>query len=341
MNDEHSLNGLLKRYREGALGKKQLESRLFQYVLRNHRCFGLARWDEGTRIDYLCWLYPRISRAIERYRDDGVSFDAYIGTVVRLNAREYHITAMKHTITEYACWSNRALEANELAAGDTEAPYGTAYGAVYDADVPDGTSYGAEARDDTPYGAKAADSTPYGVKAPYGAVCAEADGEVVPPPFKQVQNPQQTLILLLKSYYFLSEDYINRAAPALGLERNHLMYLVDELRGLREEQEDAIRALQKRVQVQFYRSISFEYKLRALDENTACYQQMLRRLERSKGRLKSLRKRLKNTRIGASNRQIATVLGLPKGTVDSNLFAVKSAAIPGVGRHRSSPELVQ
>jgi DNA-directed RNA polymerase specialized sigma24 family protein len=37
-----------------------------------------------------------------------------------------------------------------------------------------------------------------------------------------------------------------------------------------------------------------------------------------------MRRRLRSIRLDPSNRQVAEVLGVPKGTIDSNLYAVKS-----------------
>jgi len=37
-------------------------------------------------------------------------------------------------------------------------------------------------------------------------------------------------------------------------------------------------------------------------------------------------------RMGASNKMIAGVLGIPKGTVDSSLSAVKSRLIPALNK---------
>jgi hypothetical protein len=48
------------------------------------------------------------------------------------------------------------------------------------------------------------------------------------------------------------------------------------------------------------------------------------RLERARKRLANMRKRFKLLRPDPSNQQLAQVLGLPKGTIDSNLFAIKT-----------------
>jgi IS30 family transposase len=51
---------------------------------------------------------------------------------------------------------------------------------------------------------------------------------------------------------------------------------------------------------------------------------MARRLVKAKKRLESMRKRLAALKAEASNRQVAALLGVPKGTIDSNLYAIKT-----------------
>jgi hypothetical protein len=55
---------------------------------------------------------------------------------------------------------------------------------------------------------------------------------------------------------------------------------------------------------------------------------MEERLERARKRYKAMRKRLGGIRMNASNRIVAEVLGIPKGTVDSGLFAIKNHLAP-------------
>ena len=57
---------------------------------------------------------------------------------------------------------------------------------------------------------------------------------------------------------------------------------------------------------------------------TEHHEKMRKRLERAKKRIKAMRKRLNGMRLSASNRLIAEILGIPRGTVDSSLFAIKN-----------------
>jgi hypothetical protein len=266
MEDNLPLTGLLNRYVRGHLSKRELEGKMFQFILDNYQRFHPYKWSKDDFMDYLCWLYPRLSRAIERYQDRGASFDAYITSLVRWSAREYRSRETDHRITENTCWRTQAREM--------------------------------EVRSEEP---------------------------VYPEPaFDAVPNPRQILVLLLKSYHYVSDDFLKRIAPAVGIEAEKLSDLVEELRKMRLDREDEIRRLQERLYCQYYRCIAFEKRMMVSVEGSAKHERMKGRLARARKRLASMRKRLAAIKIEASNRQVANVIGVPKGTIDSSLFAIKS-----------------
>jgi hypothetical protein len=142
--------------------------------------------------------------------------------------------------------------------------------------------------------------------------------------FPAVKNPRQALILLLKNYHYVSDDYLERAAPALGLDKERLRNLIDTLRNQRLRQEEEIRMLKEHIHSQHYRCLSYERRIRALPHDSVRRIRLKKSLEGAKRTLVNMRARLQAMRIEAPNWQIAAVLGVPKGTIDSNLCAVKS-----------------
>jgi DNA-directed RNA polymerase specialized sigma24 family protein len=209
-----------------------------------------------------------MSRAIDRYRDRGSNFDAYMIAMIRLSAKEYGIRKKEHRIIEKTWWDTKAKEAE---------------------------------------------------------VCepAEPDYFEEKPDLPKVPNPRQVLILLLKSYHYLSESHVARLAPAVGLTKEKLVSMIDELRTLRLQRDEAVRALRERTHMQFYRCLAFEKRMLQAPAHSAHRLKMTKCLETAQKRLASMRRRLASMRIEASNEQIAQVLGVKKGTVDSNLHAVK------------------
>lgn len=151
---------------------------------------------------------------------------------------------------------------------------------------------------------------------------AENDDEE-PPPFRHVQNPRQILILLLKSYYFLSDDFISRIAPALGMDKENINMLIMELRELRAEREQEIHDFRERVYAQFYRCLSFQRNASSAPANSAMEERYNHYLKRGIKRLNSMRETLRTLHADASNKEIAKVLGVSKGTVDASLYNVR------------------
>jgi hypothetical protein len=269
MQDELPFDSYLEDYYQGNLQKKELEGRIFKYILDNSHRFHLRRWERDECIDFLCWFYPRLSRAIDRYVYTGASFDAYIGSMIRWSAKEYMIIERDHRVIEDSCWDLHAAEME--------------------------------------------------VQSPEGEYL-----ESPPKPFKRVSNPRQALVLLLKSYHYVSEDFIARAAPAIGVPKETLICMIDTLRQRRLDRDEELRGLQERIQSQYYRCVTFERRIAISSPGSARLIKLTKRLEKARRRLAVMRSRLRLIRAEASNRQVAEVLGVPKGTIDSNLYAVKS-----------------
>jgi len=144
-----------------------------------------------------------------------------------------------------------------------------------------------------------------------------------PAVLSKVPNPRQALMLLLKSYYHLSDARMAQLAPALGLRKDELYRMVDELRTLRLQREENIHDLKERIHGQFYRCLAFEKRMKAAPYHSPHWHEMKRSLETARKRLASMRRRLQIMRLGASNEEVAKVMKIPKGTVDSNLYSVR------------------
>ncbi|MDR1248177.1 MAG: hypothetical protein LBK63_02630 [Treponema sp.] len=268
MRENLPLSKLLTRYSLGLISRKELEGQIFKFIMDNSQEFRPYRWDSEEYMDFVCAFYPRISRAIDNYRDKGTSFDAYIGSLVRWGIKETRTRETDRHIMEYACWEAKALD--EAAVHEEEEMY------------------------------------------------LEPE-----PAFDKVSNPRQVLVLLLKSYRYMSPDFLERISPALNIEKEKLGELIDELREIRLHREENISALQERIYTQFYRCMVVEKKLRNAAPNSERHEKLRVRLSRGRKRLQSMRNRLAGMKTGASNRQVAQVLASAKGTIDAHLFTVK------------------
>jgi DNA-binding NarL/FixJ family response regulator len=268
MGENLPLSKLLTRYSLGHIGRKELEGHIFKFILDNPQEFRPYKWSNEEYLDFVCAFYPRISRAIDHYRDTGASFDAYIASLVRWGIKETRSRETDRHIMEYACWEAKAQD--EAAVHEAEEMY------------------------------------------------------VEPEPaFDKVPNPRQVLVLLLKSYRYMSPDFLERISPALDIKKEKLGDLIEGLREIRLQREEHIRAMQERIYTQYYRCIVVEKKLKGAVPNSARHEKLQNRLSRGRKRLQSMRERLAGMKTGASNRQVAQVLESAKGTIDAHLFTVK------------------
>jgi len=137
------------------------------------------------------------------------------------------------------------------------------------------------------------------------------------------KNPKQLLALILKCYYYISDDFIEKLAVHTGLNKKILKEMIDKLRVIRERREDDIYRMKERVYGQFYRCIVYEHRLSHLIENTTMFNKLKQRLEKARNRLEKMRNRALKIRTYPSNREIAGVIGVTKGSVDSTLYKLR------------------
>jgi len=270
MMGEKSLSDLYQLYAKGEIPKKDVEGRMFLYLLENCERYNLFDGNRDRWEEFLSWAYPRFSKAIDQYRDLGSSFDAYITSLVHYAAREYRSREADHYITEYACWKAKAEEMRLL---ESEREYGENRKEVF---IP---------------------------------------GDI---------NPRQVLFLLLKSYYFVTDDFVGKVAKTIGMSSESIESLIDKLRKQRSVQEVKILEMREHLYCQYYRCLAYQKRMTSAQPGTDYHEMMVCRLERARKRYDTMKKRLGKMRMAASNRMIAELLGIPKGTVDSSLFAIKS-----------------
>jgi len=137
-------------------------------------------------------------------------------------------------------------------------------------------------------------------------------------------NPRQLLILILKCCCYVSDDFLERAAPRLRISGAELDRMVSILRKLREKREQYTVLLQEKINYQFYRCMFYEQRLKTLPENSIAAQRIRDKLERGRERLANMRERLAKRLPDPSNHQIAKLLGVSKGTIDSVLYRLRS-----------------
>jgi len=274
MHNEKPLSDLYKLYKTGKISRNDLEGGIFQHLLDNLDKYRLFSGNRDEWNDFVSWLYPRIKKAVENYRDLGSSMDAYVATLVNGAYKEYRCREVNHSLTEHACWQAKA---EELVVRESEPEYLEA-----------GRSF----------------SIPADLK------------------------PRQVLFLLLKSYFFAPDCLIEQVAKATGYKAAEIRKLIEELHKRRSGQEEEILKQRDRLQSQYYRCLAYQKQKKCACPGTEFYEAIEGRTERALKRLCGMKKRFEAMRKGPSNRMIAEIMGIPKGTVDSGLHNIKNQLIP-------------
>ena len=138
------------------------------------------------------------------------------------------------------------------------------------------------------------------------------------------RNTRRILALILKCYYYVSDNFVERIAPVIGVSYDELIHMLSRIRKIRQKKDDDIYLLKERIYCQFYRCIVYEKRLSFTVENTAAYNKLKFRRDRARQRLDKMRRRMTSIRIEATNKQVAEVIGITKGTVDSSLHRLKA-----------------
>ena len=141
---------------------------------------------------------------------------------------------------------------------------------------------------------------------------------------KSLNNPRQLLALILKCYYYVSDDLIEKIAHCIGINKEILTAMLKNIRVLRQKKDDQIYRMKERIHCQYYRCIVYEKRLSYITENTTTHTRLKQQLEKARVRLEKMRQRMASIRTDASNGQIAKIIGVSKGTVDSSLYRLKN-----------------
>jgi len=287
-------------YRHGFFSKRDFEGKLFEYIMKNPASVGVFGMSKNESRDLLCRLYPRISRAIEKYDEKKGGFSAYLNSIIHFGGKEEKVKYYKQRESEYMFFSESALE--EAACSEESFPYG----------VEAAKQIGA-----------------CGVKVKTSRQSLETQLKQRAAPAKtgaqanHLPNKKQLLMMVLKLYYLADDNFISGAAEFLDISKEELEEKIEKLKHLRLEKDENAKRAQCRYYSQYYRCKVLEKKLAGTEKNTIEHSRVQRELEANRQRFIKYRDKYRALRREASNSEVAGVLGMSKGSVDSALCLAK------------------
>ncbi len=291
-------NNLEKSIRDAAMlkdGGVELYGRIVENMVAERARYGFK--DRVELLDLIGGFYHRIGRLVGRYRPRERGFGPYLATSLRYFKRARDIEERDKSFRESECMiralpTERGDDANATA---SEASSGR--------DPGDGADSGSEA---PPRGRDfLASISPDATR----SASVESTGKRI-------------LFLALKCAFSLTEEHIDRLGTITGTGSAHLKSRIEALRVLASERIKR-REIQIRVRDKVFSGLCY-YEGRAKAENDPERRREWEVLaERYRMRFSRARERVRAVQADPTNEEIALVLGLPKGTVDSGLHYLK------------------
>jgi len=136
-------------------------------------------------------------------------------------------------------------------------------------------------------------------------------------------SPRQIHILLLKSYLYADEDLVSRVALFINIDKEKLMGMIERLKEIRHLHDEKIKTLKQRLVKQYNRKMMWSKRLHTCPNDVGRYEILKNRLNASQKRYEKTRSRFSSMKRSASNKQVAEVMGIPKGTVDTHVATIK------------------
>ena len=293
------------RYQRTGTGRRELFDRVGAYAYRFPLWNG-RQCDEDDCGEFYLFCRPRLQEAIDRFQDQGRPFEAYLRSVLTWQLSSYYRTKDRRE----AAWrlaGTPALwdaEAAATAAGTPRTP---------EQSTPDqgAPEHGASEQGASEQGASE-----------QGAPAAAPDA---PSGLDDGATRRRVLFAVLKNCHRLPDTQVSAWA---GLcDRSDLPALIGRARQATAGSQRRWRRLRERSNRAFATARMIEGQL--LAEPDAERRQLLkRRLRRVRGTATNAQAEMRVVRLGPSNRQIAQLLGIPKGTVDTGLFWLKRRFAP-------------
>ncbi len=292
---------------------------------------GRPGFSEEDGAEFLLRFYPRIRGLIRRYKPSGTTFDSYLHTTLRFQLRSFALERSTDRIRlETACDRSIAYEITGRGPADppTDPP----------ADLPaqrpaaDTRRLETASRDAPPRSSPS--RAPRRIRSTTGASPDPAHPMPAHRPSALRLRPkgaaadrltsgeaQRLLCLILKTGERFDDTLRRRLAPVLGCDRQWLDDRWHELRDRTQE----IRRRQERFRVKRDRAW---FRIRCIEahlRNAGPEERPLILAERARWsqRYRRARAELDRTTSGPTHGQIAEVLGIARGTVDSSIFKAR------------------
>ncbi len=279
-----SITDQIIRYKHTGEGLEFLIDRIALYIYFDCPCE--KNLSEDERSDFFCYFFPKIPGLIDRFVFTGKPFESYLNTSIKWQARSFRISHSQRE-KRYRCMGKPLY--------------------WYAADDPEIADPSCD------YEPRRLSLTPTFRR----ALKISGDNRIHDPSYQR-----RLLLLILKSAYQIEPERAEILSRMGGFDPVLILSLLECLRNRYCVRQGRLRELDTRRNLALNRIYQAEESLfLAIDQEER--DRLARVISDSRKRLMEYIRELRNLSLAPSNREVAEILGIPKGTVDSALSIVK------------------
>ena len=282
--------------------RRQLVSAVAVAVFSNLKCILAKSYpaDEDMRSDFILWLYPQLERIIDRFDPKKASFLTYVSVSVKYRYIRFCSGRIRHEEIRRAAENEeiKFCEGFHIECGEE----------LCACEIPP----------------------------PYIRHCAAGNLRVLPCVLERSRKSESAkrrmerdvLLLALKSTFYLSEEMIDKVAAFCDVPRDELDRLLEAVRRDYGARQDAYEELRLRRYRYYIRAFTCREKLlKLLSSSDSRDSERARAAEKERDfcdkQEERISHRMKRLQRDPSNRYLARLLGMPRGSVNSCLARIK------------------
>ena len=277
-------------YQRTGQGLKELLALLASKIYGYPRCRGSRAEDDGG--EFFLFFYPRLMRTLQRFQDQGRPFEWYLHSVLRWHYLGY----VRWKKRRERCWAAGALPA----LWEPQLVYGPAV---------DGPIVEPQ-------------NEAFGLPGWLGPEMADLFHLQAGTCLRKPADRKRLLIWALKQVRSLREPDLEKLAAWTGTGVERLRALCAGLQERLERRERRLGLLAER-RNRAFTTLQLAQQALAGEAEPAGRTRLAGRADRARRCLRRSQERMARVPLQPSNRELAQVLGLPKGTVDTSLYWLK------------------
>lgn len=286
-----SLTDAVLSYQRSGFGLDPLLDRISVFVYTYPRT--RLGWNEDDCGDFFCFFFPRLRRLIDRFEFHGRPFEVYLIVTLKWQLRTYAgRRASENLKARVVALENFWVCERDEVYGNPHLEWEEAAATAANLEIPEAVKT---------------------------LLKMNTDNYI-----EDMPSRRRVLFLALKSAILMTEALIHKIALITGYDGDWIYCLIEELKGRVQTRRTRILLLSEKRNSCYFRLYCLQEQLRLVAEDTV-RRELSHQIILEETRLQGMLEEISHVHLCPTHRDIADVLGVPKGTVDSGLFYLKDS----------------